>query len=352
MLLKLFRPTCVFLLRLSTSLLLLLLIVFGIPPLVLGLFLLRTLVRITAHMIYGKSLGKLLTTRGVCSAQDNLYKKPQNNIVLKTTFDGRIELEELRNLVKRKWLGAYVKGAIEKYPELKQHLHSFLGYYFWKPCPNFDLQEQVKELIIPLEYSDKLNEICNEIVQSSVIQAWKKESPLWEINLVNINNRKENVTGSVLILVFHHSLADGYSIFNLVKNELCDHLEPTIEIPLNLPKVGFAKMVLQYASCLFKIAWEASNVLGYRFSLSAWRPDLTSQTWNVLCPSIPIEKFRSLKSHFKVSFSSIIFAVVSKSIKNTFLKDKGANDSLKVSNLLCLVPVTIPGRTFKLRNFM
>jgi len=76
-------------------------------------------------MIHGKSLRKLMTTGGVYSSQENLHEYSQKNIVFNTTFQGQIELEQFRNIVK--WLEAYKEGAFEKYQELKQHLHSFLG---------------------------------------------------------------------------------------------------------------------------------------------------------------------------------------------------------------------------------
>jgi len=246
-----------------------------------------------------------------------------------------------------------VEGANEKYLELKQFLYSFLGYYFWKPSSNFDLQKQVKELIIPSEHSNKFNEICNEIVQSCVNKAWKKESPLWEINLININNN-DNQKGSVLIFRFHHSLGDGYSILNLLKNELCEDKEQTIKSPLkSTSRKECAQMVWFYTTFLLRVAWESSSILLFSFSLSAWKPKLNSQTWNVFCPPIPIERIRNLKSHFKVSFSSILLSAVSKSIKKTFLHEKVGNDSKQISNLLCMMPVKIMhGRTYKLRNLM
>jgi len=64
----------------------------------------------------------------------------------------------------------------------------FLDISFWKPCPNFDLQEQVNELLTPSEHSTKLDEICNELVKICVNKAWKRDSPLWEIHVVNISH--------------------------------------------------------------------------------------------------------------------------------------------------------------------
>jgi len=156
-------------------------------------------------------LGKMVTLSTTPMAIDSLYTKPKTSIVVGLILEGTLDLTRIRNIVSKNILGARFPNGEMKYPELKQYLTSWLGYYFWKDEKHFDLEKHVRmESQNPsTTYSEQ--DIKN-IYQTLVRNPWNRKRSLWELILMPNSYPKgldATTSHTILFLRVHHSIGDG-----------------------------------------------------------------------------------------------------------------------------------------------
>jgi hypothetical protein len=100
-----------------------------------------------------------------------------------------------------------------KYPELKQTIVSWGGYFFWKDCPDFDYNKHVRLYNIgESETSSYTDTELHSIRQTLLNQPWIRNMPLWEIIFIQNcypSHLAPSSPHTTIVFRFHHVLADG-----------------------------------------------------------------------------------------------------------------------------------------------
>lgn len=157
-------------------------------------------------------LEKMVTIRGTLCAIDNLYKLPKATTVIGLYLEGNLDIERLKITIKRNLFEDKLSsnGKI-KYPELKQYLTSWMGYFFWKEDKTFDLDRHVTMQNLN-GFSTNSDTEVQQVAQTLLQKPWTKNRPVWEINLLPncyLKGHEALLPHTILFLRFHHTLGDG-----------------------------------------------------------------------------------------------------------------------------------------------
>ncbi|OXA44624.1 O-acyltransferase WSD [Folsomia candida] len=135
-----------------------------------------------------------------------------------TTFEihqETFDLQKLRTDFEKTILSAKIcetdPSSKLAYPELTSCLEEKFGYYFWRPCPSFKIEDHFSYLDVPnlksIDDPEDFNALSNHLLRD---RRWKKGQPLWEWLVV------EKLDGKSLVMFrIHHIIADGWSLFKL-----------------------------------------------------------------------------------------------------------------------------------------
>ncbi|CAL8085287.1 unnamed protein product [Orchesella dallaii] len=206
----------------------------------LPIYLLRFVLIVFARHFHAKSLGNPITSLGTCFASEfppsNQKNSPRSTVVATFVIEGEVPMESVETLIKRRWFESETEGEVInlkcRYPELQQYVESWMGFLFWKQDPEFQLQNHLKthHLHSDTEMEEHYCSFIEDLINKTFVP---KRSP-WEIYIVpNYQNELyeiQNEVNTLLAIRFHHSLADGFSIFHAV-------IEHLLGTPLPLPKL-------------------------------------------------------------------------------------------------------------------
>lgn len=148
--------------------------------------------------------------------------------------------------------------------------------------PSFKLNFLSLEESLANEQSEKIQDLINK-EQSHVFSL--SNGPLWRVTLLRLNPSKH-----ILLVTFHHIIADGWSLSNFI-NELSILYEAIVKSqPLTLPEL--AVQYADYTVC--QRSWLVGDVL--QKQLNYWQQQLANSpalsTFPTDYPRPPVQRFR------------------------------------------------------------
>ena len=131
--------------------------------------------------------------------------RPNNLMVIDGVmwFDGAIDFERLRAVIQRR--------MIDYYPVFSQRpvAPAFpFGMPQWEDDPDFDLDRHLRRITLPVPGDQ---EALQRVVEGRMSAPFDRAHPLWEFILVD-----GYLGGCALISRFHHSLADGMALTQVI----------------------------------------------------------------------------------------------------------------------------------------
>ena len=124
-------------------------------------------------------------------------------------FDGELDLARLRQVVQERML---------THARFRQRVRHEATGYWWVDDPDFDLDNHVRRAALPGK-ADKAE--MERFVAELASQPLNRERPLWEIHVVDTR-----MGGHALVMRFHHCIADGIALVNVIMS-LADDGTPT-----------------------------------------------------------------------------------------------------------------------------
>jgi len=327
----------------------------------LPIFLWRIVIKYAA-MFLRKDLAKMLTTRGQMFAVDRLHEAPKCNIVVTLVGEGTVDNEAAKNFILQRLVESPPKDSLgaERYPELKQHLVKWGGYYFWKQCENFSIDDHFTIIDDGKIYTE---DDLKALAQKYVGLKWRKGKPMWDVVFVK-NYEPKNTSGNcggprtACLLRVHHSLGDGYSFLYLLMEAIAG--KEVISVVPNYFSRSLPLLFIYGITFPFRAAWEAAGLFVaclHSYSLRLYmNPDKKLVKGPDGCTmkvdssiSLPISLVKDVKDHFKTSFAAVQFAAMAGALRDFHL-EKG----METPHILpCLTVLPYPGhKLYKLRNHM
>jgi hypothetical protein len=318
----------------------------------------RKSVDILAHIVHGKDLKKLVTLVSSLLAADDIHEKPKANLLTMLTVEGNFEIARLREIFIKNVLNAKQAGSCSdgelKYPELQQFIVNWGGYYFWKDCPDFKLEEHVR--LYDEDSAGGINHQDEDIIllrDKALNQKWERNKPTWELVLVHncypqfASNPGPHTT---IFVRWHHSAGDGYSWLHLIIDSLCERPKFKNALPSREPR-SLASSLLYWASFVFRGTWAFAEFAMFFLHSFDWRvtaDQRQTESLHVVTKPISVESIREIKTHFGVSFASVLHTILS-GVHWRMLERKGFRVP---KQLPCWMTLPLPGHSLKLRNHM
>jgi len=143
--------------------------------------------------------------------------RPNNLMVIDSVmwFDETIDWERLGPLIQRR--------LVDRYPLFAQRpVASFIpfGTSRWEDDPDFDLSQHLRRVTLPA-HGDQ--EALQRYVESRMSIPFDHTHPLWEVTLV-----EGYLSGCALVSRFHHSLADGLALSQVLLS--LTNASPTVDL--------------------------------------------------------------------------------------------------------------------------
>ena len=298
---------------------------------------------------------------------DNMWlnrDQPTNLMVIDGVmwFDGKVDIERLIPVIQRRLLGRYPVFSQRPVPSAIP-----FGMPYWEDDPDFDLSRHLKQATLPAP-GDQVT--LQAFVESRMSVPFDRAHPLWEFFLVD-----GYLGGSALVSRFHHSLADGMALSQVLlsltdASPVAEPEEPDEQEPS--PKhdggpggvIGAARAVLDTgahtvrgglhaisalpglvnpsrAKDLLDLGWRTGKVvdtlvLGHNPPnlFSEGKPGVDKRA--VWSGPRTIKDVKSVSRLTGATVNDVIVAAVSGAI-NTYLRDRGADPV----DLITMVPVNV-----------
>jgi hypothetical protein len=202
------------------------LIIFVFLPILLPLLLLWVVAILTAKFM--PSLGRPLSPQSAIFARDDLYGKPGHSLALSVGYNGNLSKSQVEKRFKE------VIEA-DQFPELKQYLSRWMGFYFWEQDKNFSLEEHLTYCEDEIKTFEELDEKRCALVDKPFVMG----KSLWEAVFYPNCKIEGSSIKTISIIRIHHTMADGYSILKIA-NAMTDdkNLFQYLAVPKS-PKRGF-----------------------------------------------------------------------------------------------------------------
>jgi hypothetical protein len=155
--------------------------------------------------------GHLLSPIGSIYAQ---FKLLNPHIVVLMTLGGAESSSSIRALLIQRLLRNRKESPLQPlYPQLRQAPVQFGGYFFWKNVLSFDVDQHIRVVANPDSIGQ--SEFCRFLDTMSKAPFPPDRSP-WEVLIAENVMLAETgeVPCTVIVLKFHHCLADGQAIFS------------------------------------------------------------------------------------------------------------------------------------------
>ncbi|CAG7724171.1 unnamed protein product [Allacma fusca] len=262
----------------------------------------------------------MVSARSSILSLDNM-KKPKCNVVIWFVLETQVSVVEFQEFFQENVLNLRLPSQDLTYPEFRQYFHQTMGYLFWKWDENFHVQNHI-------DICDEFKTQSGPVLESTVLklnekllsQPWPDQRSPWKFLLIN-NYERGQFPKTLVLLVLHHGMGDGYSFLKLIQNHLVGDI---YKGKTAKPKMGIASPGKDIWGSLvlpFKIAYEFSEqALSYDFNewhRSGWK--LTGEVKVARTKRIPIAFVKQLKTKFGVSFSAILSAAAAGGIRKYFL---------------------------------
>ncbi|CAG7824678.1 unnamed protein product [Allacma fusca] len=305
----------------------------------------------------GSGLGRMVPTRSAMFASDEIYTQPLMTNVARFVFDGTLELRTIEKLIDQNWVQARSTSGNLKYPELKQYVTVWLGYFFWKNDEDFNIKNHVKlyfnqkpgNFISDMEVNDAWNEMS--------MKPFDRDRSPWEVILIPFyrqnRHKGDESSKSVLIFRWHHALSDGFSILNLLSC-IADLNMSSVARMGRKQNVSCCSGIGKSFKLFFTAPWVILTLITARKDRNPWHLEENKMTryWHLgVGPSIPIQIVHELKTNYSVSFACVLLAAVTGSMRKLMVKGFEMNSLKPVPwTISCGVPFPLPDHPDKLRN--
>ena len=125
-------------------------------------------------------------------------------------FDEEPDWEAVREVLRSR--------LVEGFPVMTQRPRQVDGAWVWEDDPDFDFDRQVRHVTLPAP-GDRA--AAQDYISGRVSQPLDRDHPLWEFDLISGYTNAEGGEGALILARFHHVLADGIRIVQLILG-LCD----------------------------------------------------------------------------------------------------------------------------------
>jgi len=178
------------------------------------------------------AVDKLLTTRSSVFGADNIYEKPKCSIIGSIIVEGTLSVEEARKVAPFLLLDTKNPNGTLKRPEFQQYVTPFWGFLAWKWDYNFDIKNHIRMYdgryqAAFLNGSKPVNsDAMVEVGEELMVKPFPRQRSPWIFHIIHNYNENDPVLGlpvepkksakTAIILQWHHSLGDGFSIVKVV----------------------------------------------------------------------------------------------------------------------------------------
>jgi hypothetical protein len=337
-------------LRLSVAFILLTIVPLFLPILLLVSLSIRKLVCVLAHIVNGAELREMVTGTSSLLAGDDLHGHPKANLLHVATLVGNIDVNKLRMVFTKNVIEATDDAGKLMYPELKQCITTWGGYFFWKECPHFSLEEHI---LLYDEGSGSTDGEIEHLRQNLSRQKWEINKPLWEIVLVQNcfpQFATERESHTTMFVRWHHVAGDGYAWLHLLFDRLCQRPKFRNALPTSLRRT-LVSTILHWASIPFRGCWTISEYILFSFHHFDWRvtADQEDTTFlHVVSKPIAVESIKAIKNHLQVSFATVLTSALA-GVHRRMLISK---DIPLPESIPCWMTLPLPGHSLKLVNHM
>lgn len=107
---------------------------------------------------------------------------------------------------------------IGNYPVMSCRPQRVDGDWVWEDDPDFDLERHIRVVTLP-EPGDRA--AAQDYISMRISQPLDREHPLWEFDFISGYTSPDGVAGAMILARFHHVLADGIRIVQLILG-MCD----------------------------------------------------------------------------------------------------------------------------------
>jgi diacylglycerol O-acyltransferase len=125
-------------------------------------------------------------------------------------FDGEPDWEAVREILHTRLTG--------RYPVMSSRPRKVDGEWIWEEDPEFDFDRHVRHVTLP-EPGDRA--AAQDYISERISKPLDRDHPLWEFDFITGYVSPEGVEGSLVLARFHHVLADGIRIVQLILG-MCD----------------------------------------------------------------------------------------------------------------------------------
>ena len=312
----------------------------------------RQLVIITAR-IYNPDLTNIVAPQQQLLAHDRLHDedKVTFNICTWQVLENPVCLNNLRKLVQKNLIAQRKSGGKLEFPEFQQYFEQFGGYLFWKWDRDFDVSNHVRYF----QNENGNNGVTNEkdlqdIISNLLSTRWPRNRSLWEILVINrYQPIKEDKEKSIIIIRFHHSLADGYSYLNFVVRRLCQ-AENLVAAVQSVPKFSLCQKLSQALAAPFKQPYDFVQLFKMMEpDNNPWilrrRTDFQKQYFTVWSQPIPVGTLKKIKVKQEVSFQAVLNSIVCGAIQRLMSR---AEQRIP-EKMMAFIPLPLPNHPGGLR---
>lgn len=194
------------------------------------------------------------------------------------------------------------------------------GFYWWGQCPNFKLEDHVYET--EMESGDLDEKGLHKFHDSFTKRGWKEGKPLWEIVLL-----PQYKGGCAFGLRLHHSLADGFGLYNLL-NAISENMREVRLSPKSSTKYKIRpkEWVKEWVSLLSDFFWLTPSVVYntlYDLDFNPWikgEEFRSGENYNYAAP-IELSLMKGVAKRLGVSMSELVIAGTSGALREAFLRE-------------------------------
>lgn len=296
----------------------------------------------------------------IVSAQGNIFsddlftsKAPRCSIVIPCVIEGHLSVEEGRTLFLDMLSMKDTKSGHTLYPEFQMYLEKWFGFCFWKSDPHFDIENHVK-CVNDDDHdkagSEKINsEDIRRLVEKLLNKRFLSMRSPWEVFIVNNYDDPglSEEAKTVLVVRFHHTLADGYSIlYALIEGVLKTPLE-SLQLPTpNFVSRGVISELWFFLTFPFQLVHDISHYFIKGIRKNPWNTSDDKKAWKQLYGNtkpVKMQKIKDVKDGLGVSFTSVLLAAVSSSISRVIKsKERGKAGNIMEQEQLQRAPFFIP----------
>jgi len=298
--------------------------------------------------LFRPEFGKILTTLSTNFSNDRLYTHSECFSIVIHTIKGHLPVSNLQNLFVTRALDSWLPDGSLRYPELKQYPYKWMGFYFWKPESDFNIQEHIYQL--PQKHDEHLTrQDIRKIVQDLHAKPFAVDKSPWE-GLLAYSNHPVEGKQSFFLMKMHHGMADGFSIMKLLVDQLSQNDTSSNAKPKYYQRSLLENIIYWSAFPIRAIYEFSSTAMDVLLEKSPWHAPRKNRTYSVVGMGKPIaiSRVKAVKDKFGVTFTSVVQGLCSLTMKSYMTTQKIPIPE----KTICILPFPMSGHPQKLRNFM